>query len=75
VPDDASLGALCAGADLVVVRAATTFRCPGATITLSGAELARGGAAELWRANGTWRIVWARDLRGRRPWSLSDSGG
>ena len=33
-------------------------------------EPARGGAAELYRQGpGQWRVVWAQDLRGRRPWT------
>jgi competence protein ComEC len=37
---------------------------------LTGADFAAGGSAELTRrADGGWRIVWAQDLRGRRPWT------
>jgi competence protein ComEC len=43
--------------------------CPGRFV-LTGVDFERGGAAELYRqANGSWRAVWANDLRGRRPWT------
>jgi competence protein ComEC len=64
------LSAICGTAELVVLR--NEFR-PGdcaAPLVLTGADFARGGSAELWRRrDGTWRMVWAQDLRGRRPWS------
>jgi competence protein ComEC len=63
------LDALCDGAEIVVLR--NDFRpdsCPGALV-LTGADFARGGSAELYRTTGGWRLVWAQDLRGRRPWS------
>ena len=71
---------LCASAEVLVVRnAAPPEPCPRALV-LTGADFARGGAAELYRQDdGRWRAVWAQDLRGRRPWSwnwgLSGSGG
>jgi competence protein ComEC len=63
------LEALCAGAGLVVLR--NDFRpqsCPAAQV-LTGRDFAAGGAAELYRAGSGWRIVWAQDVRGRRPWT------
>jgi len=44
---------------------------------LTGADFRRGGSAELYRVGTGWRIVWAQDLRGRRPWTAgpSDNGG
>jgi len=38
-------------------------------VVLSQRDFERGGSAELWRRDGEWRIVWAQDLRGRRPWT------
>jgi len=39
-------------------------------VVLTGADFARGGSAELWRGpGGSWRVLWAQDVRGRRPWS------
>jgi competence protein ComEC len=64
------LGILCEGVEVVVLR--NDFRpesCP-AQLVLIGADFARGGSAELYRqAGGHWRVVWAQDLRGRRPWT------
>lgn len=42
--------------------------CP-APLVLTGADFAAGGSAELYRQGGGWRIVWAQDQRGRRPWT------
>ncbi|WP_243626053.1 ComEC/Rec2 family competence protein [Phenylobacterium hankyongense] len=64
------LEALCAGAEVVVLR--NDFRpevCPAALV-LTGSDFARGGSAEIYRTGGGgWRVVWAQDLRGRRPWT------
>lgn len=64
------LEALCAGAEVVVLR--NDFRPQGcvAPLVLSGADFRRGGAAELYRQpDGGWRVSWAQDQRGRRPWT------
>jgi competence protein ComEC len=64
------LEALCAGADLVVLR--NDFKpqsCP-APLVLAGQDFARGGSAELYRdGDKGWKVVWAQDLRGHRPWT------
>jgi competence protein ComEC len=64
------LEALCARAEVVVLR--DDFR-PGscaAPLVLTGPDFERGGAAELYRfPDGRWRVAWAQDLRGRRPWT------
>jgi len=57
----------CQWAEVVVVRGAAE-PCPG-TLTLTERDFARGGSAELYREPGGWRIVWAQDLRGQRPWT------
>lgn len=62
------LAALCRDHDLVVVRARAEARCKDALV-LDGGDFARGGAAQLWKRADGWRIQWAQDLRGRRPWS------
>jgi len=69
-PRPEQLAALCEGAEVVVVRAAAPTDCPG-RVVLDGDDFARGGSAELYRERGGWRIVWAQDLRGVRPWTLS----
>jgi competence protein ComEC len=66
---DGRLEALCGGADLVILR--NDFRpesCP-APLVLTGRDFAAGGSAEIYRSGSGWRIVWAQDLRGRRPWT------
>jgi len=64
------LDALCASAELIVLR--DHFQpgtCPG-KLVLSGEDFERGGSAELFRQpDGGWKALWAQDLRGRRPWS------
>jgi competence protein ComEC len=61
---------LCAASEVVILR--NDFRpetCP-APLILTGSDFARGGSAELYREpSGGWRVVWAQDLRGRRPWT------
>ena len=65
----------CGWAEVVVVRGEAA-PCP-TTLTLTEADFARGGSAELYRTPDGWRVVWAQDLRGQRPWTggFSDSGG
>jgi len=60
---------LCAAADLVVLRNAFRPENCAAPLVLTGEDFTRGGSAELYRSGGGWRIVWAQDLRGRRPWT------
>ncbi|HEX4708896.1 ComEC/Rec2 family competence protein [Phenylobacterium sp.] len=67
---DGRLSELCGSAEVVILR--NDFppeSCP-VPVVLTGRDFARGGSAELYRHGpGKWRIVWAQDLRGRRPWS------
>lgn len=63
------LEALCAGADVVVLRNDFRPESCAAPLVLTGADFARGGSAELYRDGPGWRIVWAQDARGRRPWT------
>jgi len=63
------LEALCTGADVVVLRNDFRPETCAAPLVLTGADFARGGSAELYRQGADWRIVWAQDLRGRRPWT------
>jgi len=63
------LEALCAGADVVVLRNAFRPESCAAPLVLAGDDFARGGSAELYRNGPGWRIVWAQDARGRRPWT------
>ena len=79
-PEEDDLARLCTpGVRLVLLRTGTAPAgwCPGAT-ALDADTLRRGGAAELWRApGGGFRIAWAQDARGDRPWTApapSDGG-
>jgi competence protein ComEC len=64
------LAELCGAAEVVILR--NDFppeSCPAALV-LTGRDFAQGGAAELYREGPRrWRVVWAQDLRGRRPWT------
>ncbi len=82
-PTPGQLDELCRASDVVILRAsvATSPACDGRLVLGPGA-LARGGGAELYPAPGAgWRLVWAADQRGLRPWTaaapprLNGSGG
>jgi competence protein ComEC len=61
---------MCGSSELVILRNDFPPESCAAPLVLTGADFARGGSAELWRQGpGRWRIVWAQDLRGRRPWT------
>lgn len=57
----------CQWAEVVVIRGEAP-PCPAA-LTLTQADFAKGGSAELYQTASGWRIVWAQELRGQRPWS------
>jgi competence protein ComEC len=63
------LETLCAGGEVVVLRGDAPAQACLAPLVLTGADFARGGAAEIYREGAGWRVVWAQDLRGRRPWT------
>jgi competence protein ComEC len=63
------LDEICAAAEVVVLRNDFRPESCRAGLVLTGADFARGGSAELYRRGAGWRIVWAQDLRGRRPWT------
>lgn len=68
-PNAGQAAILCDAADIVVFRSDAPWEgCPG-KVVLSREDFERGGAADLWRTGSEWRIVWAQDLRGRRPWT------
>ena len=82
-PNEDQANKLCRSAEVVVVRTGEGdgHDCVG-KIVLGEADLARGGAAELWRTPAGWRISWSETLRGVRPWTApvspdepSDNGG
>ncbi|HWF00612.1 MAG TPA: ComEC/Rec2 family competence protein [Caulobacteraceae bacterium] len=74
-PKPGALADLCRGAEILVLRAdvASPAACDGLTILRRG-DFEAGGSAELFADGpGRWRLVWAQPIRGRRPWSLSDT--
>jgi competence protein ComEC len=70
-PDSEGLAAMCAQAQIVVLRGAAPVTPPACRdrVVLDADDFAVGGAAELYRRNGDWWIVWAQPLRGVRPWT------
>jgi competence protein ComEC len=73
--------ALCLDAEVVVVRVRVSVpdRCR-ADLVLTGRDLERSGAVELWHRQGGWQWQQAQVLRGQRPWTgvlawRSGSGG
>ncbi|MBW3617489.1 MAG: competence protein ComEC family protein [Proteobacteria bacterium] len=62
---------LCSRADVVVLRGSRPEDlgpCRGALV-LGAEDFASGGSVEIWREGSGWRLVWAQDLRGDRPWT------
>ena len=76
-PPAGRLAQMCAHADVPILRASVPLPSACDDVTVLGrAAFARGGAAEIFAApGGGWRFSWAQPIRGRRPWTLSDSGG
>ncbi|HEY3797138.1 MAG TPA: ComEC/Rec2 family competence protein [Caulobacteraceae bacterium] len=69
-PKPDRLGELCEGADILVIRADVSL--PGScrdALVLRPTDFAAGGAAELYPAGKTWRVVWSQPIRGQRPWT------
>jgi competence protein ComEC len=69
-PKPDRLGELCEGADILVIRADAVL--PGScrdALVLRPTDFAAGGAAELYPAGKTWRVVWSQPIRGQRPWT------
>jgi competence protein ComEC len=69
-PKDQAFEKLCESAEVLVLRSplGPGQACPSATVFTQG-DFARGGAAEMWRQGDGWRIRWAENERGRRPWT------
>ena len=65
---------LCEGTEILILRSAapTPISC-AAAIVLRRSDFEAGGAAEVYATPGGWRFLWAQSLRGRRPWTLSDT--
>jgi competence protein ComEC len=64
------IAAMCQAAEVLVIRNDDPPAGCRASLVLTGEDFRRGGSAELYRAaNGAWRVSWAQDLRGHRPWT------
>ncbi len=67
---DDRLAQICGSSEVVILR--NDFpkaSCP-APLVLSEPDFQQGGSAELYRDGpNRWRVVWAQDARGRRPWT------
>jgi competence protein ComEC len=71
-PEGADLERLCQAAEIVVLRGTVPTTLPQACrsrVLLAAEDFRQGGAAELYRRDGTWWVVWAQPLRGHRPWT------
>ncbi len=70
-PDADTVTAMCVEAEIVVLRGGASVTPPAChdRIMLDADDFATGGAAELYRRDGDWWIVWAQPLRGVRPWT------
>jgi competence protein ComEC len=67
------LAALCAHADIFILRAAIDVptECDKALVLRRG-DFEAGGSAEVFAdGDGRWRLSWSQPLRGRRPWTFS----
>ena len=60
---------LCAPGRLVVLRSDAPWRGCEEAFLLTAPDFAVGGSAELWRTENGWRVRWANDVRGVRPWT------
>ncbi len=63
------LEAMCAGAQVVILRNDFRPETCAAPLVLTGRDFATGGSAEIFREGSGWRVVWAQASRGRRPWT------
>ena len=68
-PSDSDARDLCEGRDIVIVRGETAPASCSASLILTGRDFARGGSVEIFRASSGWRLSWANDVRGTRPWT------
>jgi competence protein ComEC len=73
-PKPERLQALCANAEILVIRAPISPGDCRAPLILGPEAFTRGGAADIYATPNGWRLVWSQPERGWRPWSTpSDS--
>jgi competence protein ComEC len=75
IPSGDDMAGLCRGAEVVILRGRRGGASCAGALVLSGEDFARGGSAELYPAPDGWRLVWANDMRGSRPWTRPQAGG
>jgi competence protein ComEC len=62
--------ALCAGADIVILRSDFAPAGPcGQALVLTRVDFERGGAVEVFADRTGWRLAWSQPIRGHRPWT------
>jgi competence protein ComEC len=73
-PKSWTLADRCRNAEIFILRADVEVpdACRDALILRRG-DFEAGGSAEVFAAPGGWRLVWSQALRGRRPWTISDT--
>ena len=65
--------AMCAAADIVILRSATPPDLPcRAGIVLTREDFQRLGSAEVFAERTGWKLVWSQPMRGRRPWTVGN---
>jgi competence protein ComEC len=75
-PKPERLAKLCEDADFLILRATTSLPSACRDVRILGrSAFDREGAAEIFPNGSGWRIEWSQPLRGKRPWSVSDSAG
>ena len=69
-PDPAQWQNLCAGTEVVIIRAdAPVPSACQAGLVFTARDLGKSGSVELWRGPKGWRWLEAERLRGHRPWT------
>jgi competence protein ComEC len=74
-PHADDLADICARAEILILRApvAPPRDCDHALVLRRG-DFEAGGSAEVFAdGHGGWRLAWSQPLRGRRPWTFSDT--
>ncbi len=73
-PHADDLDDLCASSDILILRSpvAVPADCRRPLVLRRG-DFEAGGSAEVFASPSGWRLVWSQPLRGRRPWTFSDT--
>jgi competence protein ComEC len=73
-PKPWTLEARCQSTEIFILRADVPVpdACRNALILRRG-DFEAGGAVEIFAAPGGWRLAWSQAVRGRRPWTISNT--